>query len=67
MITISNIAGGDARRFRATVEDGSIVDVSAAAIRHASRQGWMGYTCSDPDADRVINQYIADAEEQSWP
>jgi hypothetical protein len=59
-ITISNIAGGDERRFYAVVEDGHLVSVSDAAIRHARRQGSMGYTCSDPDAATMIDRCVSD-------
>lgn len=61
-ITINNTAGGDLRRFRAETDaSGRVIDVSAAAIRHARRQGAMGYSCSDTDASDLIDQYLADA------
>ena len=64
IITISNIAGGDERRFRASTTDGRVTDVSGAAVRHARRQGWMGYQCSDDDAHEIIARYIEDGQER---
>ena len=55
--TISNIAGGDLRTFR-TDADGQPSD---ASIRHARRQGSMGFTCSDGDIADMIQQAIDDA------
>lgn len=61
IITISNIAGGDRRRFRATLDaHGTVTDVSDAAIRHAQAQGAMGYTCDRTDAADIIDQAIED-------
>lgn len=56
--TISNIAGGDLRRFR-TVDGGP----SDASIRHAKRQGSMGYTCSDADIREQIDEALDEAEQ----
>lgn len=61
MYTISNAAGGDKRTFRVS-SDGSPSD---ASIRHARRQGSMGYQCSDPDIAEQIDQAIEDAEVSS--
>lgn len=51
--TISNIAGGDARRFRATSSG-----PSDASIRYARRQGAMGFDCSDGDIHDWISAII---------
>lgn len=59
--TISNIAGGDERTFRLD-SDGRPSD---ASIRHARRQGSMGYRCSDPEVAEQIDQAIEDAEVSS--
>lgn len=57
-ITISNLAGGDSRRFWG---------VSDAAIRHARRimeETGMDIVCSDGDAYDEIQQALADQQEE---
>lgn len=41
--TVKNVCGGDARTFRRTRDGG----VPAAAIRHARKIGWSGWSCDD--------------------
>lgn len=54
--TITNIAGGDARRFRTDSEGYP----SSASIRHARRQGRMGFLVHSPggDAGRIYDEIV---------
>ena len=57
--TVSNIAGGDRRRFRSD----RYGRPSDASIRHARRQGAMGFACSDPDIHERILRAMRDRED----
>lgn len=59
--TLSNIAGGDARRFR-THKDGRPSDAAIRYARRLNRIVFAGYTCDEPKVHDKIEQAITDRE-----